>query len=247
MQIKGKTALVTGGAVRVGRALSLALAGAGANTIVHYHSSAREADATAAEIRDLGVRALTIKADLSQPEQVKAMAAEVFAEFPGVDILIHSASYFKLTPLPVSDFADWHKVIAILVDGGFYCANAFAPGMRERGEGAILNIVDLSIFHPWPKFAAHSVGKAGLDALTRQLALEYAPEVRVNAIAPGPVLPPADYTPEKIKRSAARTLLKRWGSPADVTSAALFLLQSDFITGVTLPVDGGERLAARAP
>jgi 3-oxoacyl-[acyl-carrier protein] reductase/pteridine reductase len=117
--------------------------------------------------------------------------------------------------------------------------------MRERGAGVIINIVDLSAWEPWPRFAAHSVGKAALLALTRQLALEFAPQVRVNAVAPGPVLPPPHYSPEKIARAAERTLLGRWGSPADVVGAVLFLIQADYITGDTITVDGGERIAGR--
>ena len=117
--------------------------------------------------------------------------------------------------------------------------------MRQRGEGAIVNIVDLSAWEPWPHFAAHSVGKAALLALTRQLALEFAPEVRVNAVAPGPVLPPPNYSAEKIARTAARTLLERWGTPEDVAGAVLFLIQADYITGDTITVDGGERHAGR--
>jgi len=245
MEIRGKTALVTGGAVRVGKALSLALAQAGANIAIHYHSSEAEAEETAGEVRDLGVSAEIFHADISDPQQVEQMADAVQQTFTRVDILVNSASLFKLTPLPVKDYADWQKVTRVLIDGAFYCSNAFAPGMQTAGEGAILNIVDLSAFFPWPNFAAHSVGKAGLDALTRQLALEYAPQVRVNALAPGPVLPPEDYSEEKQARAAARTLLKRWGSPADVTQAALFLIQADYITGVTLPVDGGEHVGAR--
>ena len=115
----------------------------------------------------------------------------------------------------------------------------------RRGAGAIVNIVDLSAWEPWPRFAAHSVGKAALLALTRQLALEFAPLVRVNAVAPGPVLPPPNYSQEKIARTARRTLLERWGKPEDVAAAVLFLIQADYITGDTITVDGGERLAGR--
>jgi NAD(P)-dependent dehydrogenase (short-subunit alcohol dehydrogenase family) len=245
MQIQGKTALVTGGAVRVGKALTLALARAGANVVVHYNASAGPAEETAAEARALGVRALTLQANIADPAEVQRMAEGVRNELSGVDILVNSASHFQTTPIPTSDFDAWKQVTSILIDGAFYCANAFAPGMRQRGEGAIINIIDLSAWEPWPHFAAHSVGKAGLDALTRQLALELAPQVRVNAVAPGPVLPPPHYGPEKIARAAARTLLERWGTPQDVANAVLFLIQADYITGVTLPVDGGERIAGR--
>jgi 3-oxoacyl-[acyl-carrier protein] reductase/pteridine reductase len=113
--------------------------------------------------------------------------------------------------------------------------------MLGRGRGAIVNVVDLSAWQPWPDLAAHSVGKSALLALTRQLALEFAPAVHVNAVAPGPVLPPPNYDPEQRARVAERTLLGRWGTPQDVSDAVLFLLRADYITGEVLVVDGGER------
>ena len=122
-----------------------------------------------------------------------------------------------------------------------YCANAVAPGMLRGGEGAIVNVVDLAAWQPWPGYAAHAVGKAALLALTRQLALELAPGVQVNAVAPGPVLPPPGISQEVADQIAARTLKGRWGSAEDVASAVLFLVQADYITGEVLVVDGGER------
>lgn len=245
MDIAGKTALVTGGAHRVGKAITLALAKAGANVAVHYNTSAELAEETAGQARAMGRRALTAQANLADAAEVMRMAARVERELGGVDILVNSASYFKTTPVPTADFRDWKAVTGVQIDGAFYCANAFAPGMLARGEGAIVNIVDLSAWEPWPRFAAHSVGKAALLALTRQLALELAPAVRVNAVAPGAVLPPENYTPEKIARAAQGTLLERWGSPEDVAGAVLFLVQADYITGDTLTVDGGARIAGR--
>jgi 3-oxoacyl-[acyl-carrier protein] reductase/pteridine reductase len=245
MQIQGKTALVTGGSVRVGKAITLALARAGANVVVHYHSSATAAEETAAEARALGAKALPLQADLSDQVQVRRLAQAAEEHFGGVDILVNSASHFQTTPIPTDDFSAWKQVTSVLIDAPFDCANIFYPGMRRRGEGAIVNIVDLSAWEPWPHFAAHAVGKAALLALTRQLALEFAPAVRVNAVAPGPVLPPPNYSAEKIARTAARTLLERWGSPDDVANAVLFLVQADYITGDTITVDGGERHAGR--
>jgi NAD(P)-dependent dehydrogenase (short-subunit alcohol dehydrogenase family) len=245
MQINTKIAVVTGGAHRVGKAISLALARAGADLAIHYNASAAEAEETAAQARDLGVRALPVQADLSDPDAVRRMAGQVRQELGEVDILVNSASYFKATPFPTSDFSLWKQVTGVLIDGAYYCANVFAPGMLAKGQGAIVNIVDLSAWEPWPNFSAHSVGKAALLALTRQLALELAPAVRVNAVAPGPVLPPPDYSPAKIERAAQRTLLERWGSPEDVAAAVIFLVQADYITGDTITVDGGQRIAGR--
>jgi 3-oxoacyl-[acyl-carrier protein] reductase/pteridine reductase len=163
-----------------------------------------------------------------------------------VDILVNSASRFEKTPIPLADLSAWRRVTSIVIDGAFYCANAVAPHMLAQGEGAIVNIVDLSAWEPWPNFTAHSVGKSALLALTRQLALELAPAVRVNAVAPGPVLPPLGYSQEQIERAAQRTLLKRWGKPEDVADAVSFLIGADFITGDVITVDGGERYARRS-
>ena len=245
MDPKGKTALVTGGAHRVGKAITLALARAGANVIINYHSSSTAADETAAEARAVGVGALTVQADVADYTQVKAMVAKAQDHYGSIDILVNSASHFEKTPIPTDDITVWQRVTGILIHGAFYCANAIAPGMIERGEGTIVNIVDLSAWEPWPNFAAHSVGKAALLALTRQLALELAPAVRVNAVAPGPVLLPVGYSPEQEARIARRTLLGRWGSPDDVTEAVLFLVRADYITGDTIVVDGGERFGRR--
>lgn len=241
MEIKGKTALITGGAHRVGKAMTLALAQAGANVVINYHASAAAAEETADEAQAWGVGALAIQCDISRHEQVQGMVAKAGSEFGGVDILVNSASWFQKTPFPMDDFRDWNRVLDILVHGSMYCANYAAPLMKARGEGAIINILDSFAWRPRRDFAAHSVGKAGLLALTRQLALELAPQVRVNAVSPGPVLPPPGYSEVKEDLIAKRTLLKRWGTPEDVAEAALFLIRAAYITGEIITVDGGER------
>jgi NAD(P)-dependent dehydrogenase (short-subunit alcohol dehydrogenase family) len=240
MELKGKTALVTGGAQRVGRAMVLGLAKAGANVVINYHSSSEQAMETAAEAEALGFQAMPVQADVSDVEQVRRMADQVFERFETVHVLVNNASIFKQTPFPTVDFTDWHRVTGILINGSYYCSSVFSPGMLKYGQGVIVNIVDLSAWEPWPNFSAHSVGKAALLALTRQLALELAPKIRVNAIAPGPVLPPLDYSPERIARTAKKTLLDRWGTPEDIVKALMFLIDSDYITGQTIIVDGGE-------
>ena len=245
MDPQGKTALVTGGAHRVGKAITLALARAGANVVINYHTSAAAANDTVAEVHASGVDALAVQADVADLAQVKAMVAQAHDRFGSIDILVNSASHFEKTPIPTDDVTAWQRVTGILINGSFYCANAVAPRMMERGEGTIVNIVDLSAWQPWPGLAAHGVGKAGLLALTRQLALELAPAVRVNAVAPGPVLLPAGYPPEQADRIASRTLLGRWGTPGDVAEAVLFLVRSDYVTGTTITVDGGEHIGRR--
>lgn len=245
MDPAGKVALVTGGAARVGKALSLALARAGAHVAVNYHTSAEAAQATAAEAAALGVRALPVQADVGDPAAVQRLAAEVEAAFGRVDILVHAADLFARTSFPdggAEAFAAWQRVLRTALDGAWLVGSACAPGMLARGEGLIVNIVDLSAWQPWRGFAAHAVAKAGLLALTRQLALELAPAVRVNAIAPGNVLPPPGMSAERGQALARRSLLGRWGSPDDVARALIYLVENDFVTGDVLTVDGGERL-----
>jgi 3-oxoacyl-[acyl-carrier protein] reductase/pteridine reductase len=245
MNPKGKTALITGGAHRVGKAITLALAQAGANVVINYHNSAEAAESTVAEARALDVGALAVQANIANHDQVEAMVKAAAERFGSVDILVNSASLWRQTPFPSSDLADWHQVTSILINGSFYCANAVAPLMLARGAGAIINIVDLSAWEPWPNFIGHSVGKAALLAMSRQLALELAPAVRVNAVAPGPVLPPPDYGEEKIARTARKTLLNRWGTAEDVAEAVLYFVRANYVTGEVIAVDGGERFGHR--
>jgi NAD(P)-dependent dehydrogenase (short-subunit alcohol dehydrogenase family) len=241
MEIEGRTALITGGAHRVGKAITLALARAGANVVVNYYGSAGAAEETVDEAQAHGVVALAVRADVSDHEQVGGLVDAARQRFGGVDILVNSASLWRRTPFPMEDLTDWHRVTGILIDGSLYCANAVAPMMLERGEGAIVNVVDLSAWQPWPERAAHSVGKAALLALTRQLALELAPAVHVNAVAPGPVLPVPGSDPAANAKTAQGTLKGRWGKPADVAEAVVYLVQADYITGEVLVVDGGQR------
>lgn len=245
MEIRGKIALITGGAHRVGKAITLMLAQAGADVVVNYHSAAEEALATVAEAEALGVAALAIQCDVADRAAVAQMVAAVTERFGGVDIIVNSASYFGKTPFPSSDptiYERWERVTRILIDGPFFICNMLVPTMQARGGGAIVNIIDLSVWHPWADFTAHAVGKSGLLALTRQLAFELAPTVRVNAVAPGIVLPPPNYSERRQTASAQRNLLERWGSPTDVAKAVKYLLEADFVTGEVVTVDGGERL-----
>ena len=244
MEIRGKIALITGGAHRVGKAITLMLAQAGANVVVNYHSSAAEAQATVAEAEALGVAALPVQCDVADRAAVERMVAAVTERFGGVDIIVNSASYFGKTPFPSSDptiYARWERVTRILIDGPFFLCNMLVPGMLERGGGAIVNIIDLSVWQPSSDFTAHAVGKSGLLALTRQLAFELAPTIRVNAVAPGMVLPPPGVNEKRQATMAARNLLERWGSPNDVANAVKYLIEADFVTGEVITVDGGER------
>ncbi len=245
MIIKGKTALVTGGAVRIGKAITLGLAKAGANVVINYNSNAEEANLTAREAETYGVKAITVQANIADLEQDRRMFAEIHEKLGPVDILVNSASPFHTIHVPTDDFTNWHIVTGVLVNGSFYVSNLAAKDMLEKKEGAIINIVDLTIWEAWPNFTAHTVGKSALYALNRQLALELRPYVRVNAVCPGPVLAPDDYSPEKIERTAKKTLLDRWGTPEDVSKAVNFLVEADYITADVIRVDGGQRYGTR--
>lgn len=245
MQIRGKVALITGGAHRVGKAITIMLAAQGADVVVNYYSSGDAAQATVGEAEALGVRALAVKCDVSELDQVQAMAAQIESTFGGVDIIVNSASLFDTMPFPTEEIDTWHRVTRISVDGPFYVCNSLTPGMLARGGGAIVNIVDLSAWEPWPKFTAHAVGKAALMAFTRQLALELAPTIRANAVAPGPVMPPPNASDARTQKAAQRTLLKRWGSPEDVAQAVRYLIEADYVTAEVIKVDGGERFGHR--
>lgn len=245
MDPKGKVALVTGGGVRVGRALSLGLAQAGAHVALHYNRSAGPAEETAAEARRLGVEAAAIHGDLAQPEAAKTVAQAAIDSFGRVDILVHAASPFVRGSLAEVTLATWRELFGVVVESFLLLVQALAPGMVERGDGAILAILDRGIFDPWPEFLAHGTAKSALWALARSLAVELSPQVRVNGVAPGPVLPPPGRTAENLERIAQGTLLKRWGSPQDVVDAILFLIRSDYVTGQIVVVDGGERWGHR--
>jgi NAD(P)-dependent dehydrogenase (short-subunit alcohol dehydrogenase family) len=243
MEIEGKTALITGGAHRVGKSITLMLARGGANVVVDYFSSAAAAQQTVQQAEALGAAALAVQADAGDLEQVRSLVRAAVDRFGAVDILVNSASIWKKTPLPMGDFGDWHRVFGLLTDGVMYLVDAVAPVMLGRREGAIVNVVDLSVWTPFPGYIAHGVGKSALLALTRQLAVELAPSVSVNAVAPGPVLPPPGISEEQIARIARRTLKRRWGTPQDVAEAVRFLIEADYITGEVLFVDGGQRIA----
>ena len=245
MDLNGKAALVTGGAVRVGKAIALALAAAGADVVINYHSSADAAIETVAEIEALGRRALAVQADVSQGSQVQTLVDAAVERLGRLDVLVNSASLWRRTPWAELDEAAWDQLVDIALKGPFLCARAAAPHLTAHGDGAIVNIVDLSAIIPFRNYLPHSAAKAGLVNLTYSLAMELAPAVRVNAIAPGPVLPPPEYTEQQVQAAARRTLIGRWGTAEDVAQAAVFLAQAPYITGVMLPVDGGERLAGR--
>jgi NAD(P)-dependent dehydrogenase (short-subunit alcohol dehydrogenase family) len=240
MHLKGRAALVTGGAVRVGKAIALALARRGADVAITYRSSADDAAETIECIRALGVRGLAVRCDQRDPGQVAAAVRELEAGLGAMDVLVNSAAIFERTPFMEASLEDWDSHLEINLRGPWLFARELGPRMRERGAGVIVNMVDIAADRPFPGYLPYSVSKAGLAALTKGLAVALAPEVRVNGIAPGAVLWPDDYTEAQKSALIDKTPLRRAGSVEDIAAAVLFLIEgSDFVTGTIMPVDGG--------
>ena len=271
MDIRNRVALVTGGAHRVGKAIALALAEAGAHTLITYLSAADEAGQTAREIEARGVQTLAAQLDQRDPAQIDALTARVRERFVRLDILVNSAAIMERAPIFDIRPDDWDRTLDTNLRGPFFVAQAAARLMLEEQpsppprfahpstslhsahpstslhsaqdeRGCIINIADLSALHPWPSYVAHTVSKAGLVALTKALALALAPSIRVNAIAPGLVLKPADWGDEQWAQLAGRVPLGRAGTAKDVAQAVLYLARSEFVTGQLLVLDGGREL-----
>jgi pteridine reductase len=239
MEIQDKVALVTGGARRVGRALALALADAGADVVVNYNASGDEARSTLREIEASGRRGMAVQADVARADDVARMLDETRRAFGRLDILVNSASLFQRTPFTQISEQEWDRVLAVNLKGPFLLSQAAAPLLARDGGGVIINIIDLSALQPWPSFAHHAVSKAGLLHLTGVMARALAPDIRVNAIAPGTVLAPEG---EEGEDGSERRVLEREGDPADVAAALLYLVRADFVTGENMVVDGGRML-----
>jgi NAD(P)-dependent dehydrogenase (short-subunit alcohol dehydrogenase family) len=240
--LHGKVAVVTGGARRLGQAIVLALADAGCDVAVSYRTSAADAGTTAERARAKGVKAITVQADAARADDAERLLAATLADFGRVDMLVANAGAFRRTPIATLRDADWDAMLTDNLRAAFECARSFGLHMRGHGGGCIVSIADVAGIRPWADYLPYSVAKAGVITLTQVLAKELAPAVRVNAIAPGPVLFPDDFDPILRQREIERTLLKRTGDPRNVADAVLALVRNDYITGVVLPVDGGRLL-----
>lgn len=241
MELRGGVALVTGGAHRLGKAIALALGRAGANVIIHYNQSGRQARETLAELAEIGVEALAIKGDLAVVAEAERVADEAIRRWGRLSLLVNSAGIWSSTPLGSVTEQRWDELISTNLRGAFFLSQRAAPALREA-RGAIVNIADVGAIRPWRNYTPYLVSKGGLITMTEALAKDLAPDVRVNAIAPGPVLLPDNWTEEQANSSAKTVLLKRLGSPEDIAQAVMYLAQAEYVTGVVLPVDGGQRL-----
>jgi pteridine reductase len=242
MELQGKAAIVTGGAVRLGKALAVALAEEGVSLAIHYNSSAGPADETVAELKDVGADAFAIQGDLSQPDQAPLVIEHAVTHLGSVDILINSAAIFEAADLAATTEASWDKHFAINLKAPFFLSQAFAQHVGRERPGHIINIADWRGMRPDTKYLAYSLTKAGVLSMTQALALALAPNIQVNAIAPGAILPPPGRDQAYLDRLAQAVPLERVGSPQEVSKALIYLLRSDFVTGETIFVTGGEHL-----
>jgi pteridine reductase len=242
LALAGKTALVTGGGVRVGRAISLALAASGADIVIHYRSSRSAAESAAEEVRAAGRRAKIVEGDLARPDDCRRVVREAIAELGSLDFLVHSAANFHRAPIEDTDENLWDSAMDVNARAGFLLAREAAPVLRQR-HGRIVLVSDFLAESPARNYLAHSVSKAAAEGLVRALAVELAPEVSVNGVAPGTVLPPEGTSAEEIERLARRVPAKRIGSAQDVGAAVVFLCAGPaFVTGQVLRVDGGRSI-----
>jgi pteridine reductase len=244
--LRGRVALVTGAAHRLGAAIATELARRGCDLVIHYGRSREAAKATAEALRqEYGVAVWTAQADLAEPDEIRALFAHVGEETGGLDLLVNSAATFDSAPLADFDSERWDRVQAVNLRAPHLCIRHALPLFAARaGDAAVVNIADLSGVVPWRDFSAHGVAKAGLLHLTRCAALELAPAVRVNAVVPGAILPPPGESAESEswQQVGRRLPLGRPGEPRDVGEAVAFLAAARFVTGEVLFVDGGEHL-----
>jgi NAD(P)-dependent dehydrogenase (short-subunit alcohol dehydrogenase family) len=243
MDLNGKVALVTGAGRRIGRAIALQLASHGATVAVHYRTSHADADALVAEISANGRTARTFRANLENVTEIETMVTDVLAAFGRIDVLVNSASIFKRTPLEEVTERDWDASLDTNLKAPFFLSKFAAAAMRRQGAGKIINIGDWAGIRPYKDYLPYSVSKSGLIGLTQALAKALAPNVQVNCIALGLVMPPEDYTPDEVARLVNRTLTKKMGTPEDVARAVIFFCETDFATGAILPLEGGRLLA----
>jgi pteridine reductase len=242
MDLKNRTALITGAGRRIGRAIGMRLARAGCDVAIHYNRSADPAAAVAADCQKLGVRAVAMAADLEDPNACRTLIAQVRAQFGRLDVLVNNASLFG--PMDIDHFTlqQWDRHLRVNVTAPMVLAHEARAALRTA-KGRIINLCDAATSRPWPSHIAYVVSKGALETLTQVLARAFAPEVNVVGIAPGVAEWPDDYDVETRARLTARIPLGRAGTPEDIAAAVHFILsEGDYITGVIIPIDGGRRL-----
>lgn len=245
MDLTGKAVLITG-AKRIGGAVARELARRGMDVAVSYNRSRAEAEAAASAVTESGRRAHIVSANLSNPDDCRTLVDGAAAAFGRLDALVNMASVYAAVPFESTDEHTWNNVVDVDLRASFLCARAAAPHMRTQGTGRIVNFADWVAASRRPRytgFVPYYVAKAGVIALTEVLALELAKDqILVNAVAPGPILPPPGTTDEELRSVEAATPLGRWGGEDAIVRAVVFLLETDFVTGETIRVDGGRHV-----
>lgn len=242
LELRGRAALVTGAAKRVGKSIALALARQGVRLGVHYNSSSTDAQAALAEFRAAGGDGVLLAADLRDREAARGLVDRAVEALGGLDLLVCSAASFERVPLDDVDDAAWDRTLGLNLASQFALAQRALPALR-RSHGSIVFITCSSATTPFRNHLPYVVAKGALKQLMRTLALEVAPDVRVNAVAPGTVLPPEELNPAVVQRLAQSVPLRRTGSPEDIAEAVVYLARSPFITGHEIAVDGGRAVA----
>jgi pteridine reductase len=244
--VQGKTVLITGGAKRVGAAICRRLHAAGANLMLHYRASAGEARLLQAELNHTRPNSVAlIQADLLDLPKLPSVVEQTLQTYGHLDALVNNASTFFPTPIGEITEHAWNDLMGTNLQVPLFLAQAAAPALR-KAQGAIVNLSDIHAERPLKNYVIYSIAKAGIAGLTRSLARELAPEVRVNAVAPGPILWPDDESFDELSRQRiiSHTPLKREGTPEDIARAVHFLLaEANYVTGETINVDGGRNMA----
>ena len=239
MRLEGAAALVTGAGKRIGEAIAIGLAQSGCDVAIHYHGSAQGAEETARAVRSAGRRAELLQADLSDAVASRALADQAARALKRLDIVINSAAIMVRQPVETVTPESWDATLDLNLRAMFFVSQGAIPHLR-RAKGKIVNLADIAGMEPWPAYIPHCVSKAGVIMLTKALARALAPDIAVNAIAPGAVLLPDDWDEEAREHIRKTTPLGRLGDPADVVAAVRFLLAgTDYVTGTVLVVDGG--------
>ena len=244
MELKNRTVLVTGAGVRLGQAIAVSLGKQGMRVALHYHQSLEGAKETLELIGGDFKQHGCFQADLRQVSEIELLTQQIEAQIGQIDVLINNAADFFPTTLGEVVESEWDHLISLNLKAPFFLSQLVGTSMLKRGQGKIVNIVDVAAERPWPQFLPYCASKAGLVSLTKGLAKALAPAVQVNAVAPGTMLPPPESSSFSQDLAIERSLLKKMGRPDDIAKAVIYFLENDFVTGTVLPVDGGRMLAS---
>ncbi len=242
MKLANSVILITGAAMRVGKEVALYFASKGANIAFSYYEEDEPWQETLQEIEAMGVKCFVMKVEIRNRGEIKAFVQKTKEQLGRIDVLFNNASVWLRKPFLEISEAEWDLALDVNLKGPFLCSQAVAPIMQAQGAGVIINVTDISAFQVWNDNAHHAASKAGLVALTKSMAFELAPAIRVNAIAPGTVLLPPNPSEAKVEWAVENSLLKRIGTPLDVAKLAEFLIENEFATGSVYYIDGGRSL-----